>query len=463
MKQIFLTIVLVLLMYVFSFGQSSGPGIVDGEDIIVGTVTADEYLQDDKLTNPTVGEGKYKFYSKDGIPHFLSDSYFFALSQEIYLHSQLISELSLFPFKPLRSVGGFDLGYNLYFDSASCTNAIKEVESVNVMRIQDDGTITNGNLVMLGSSVAADIDWMGEVVVGAISGTGTGVLTASMNTASSSATAVEGVYVLTMLETEGDEGYTGAYSVVDPDGTSLVNGVLGIEYIGGGLRMTWADGGVMTVDDTVSATVTLSYMSNANTTFNWNGTGEDTAQLMTAGYLRQALVRSGTNLNSALELALTSATYIDVIVKMNTTYTTPENNIGVFFQDNARARYTTTGTLLRHEDSTVYVDFVAWYGSVDGTARTDAPMNKRLQVFNDTVNDEGNYILSNLVGGVPTVEHQYVNQVGTQVSADPYYCGPVLTLNPTNYPNPEISITVGAVTDGTTNGDVYGMYIYWEN
>jgi len=119
--------------------------------------------------------------------------------------------------------------------------------------------------------------------------------------------------------------------------------------------------------------------------------------------------------------------------------------------------------MLKHDVSTVYVDYVAWYGIVTGTARADAPMNKRLQVFNDAVNDEGNYILSNLVAGVPTVEYQYVNQVGTQVSADPYYCGPILTLNPTNYPNPEIAIKASVNTDGTINADVYGIYIYWEN
>ena len=337
------------------------------------STTAPGYIMENLTSHPTTGEGYYKLYTKDGVPYFLSDSYFFALSEEIYLHSQLISELSLYPFKPLRKVGGFDLGYSLYFDSASCTNAIKEVESASVMRVQDDGTITNGNLIMFGSSVATD----------------------------------------TPLD----------------------------------------------LADAASG----SYMSNANTTFNWNGTGEDTGQLMAAGYLRQALTRSGATLQSNLELALTSATYIDVIVKMNTTHTTPENNIGVFFKDNADVRYTYTGTMLKHDVSTVYVDYVAWYGIVTGTARADAPMNKRLQVFNDAVNDEGNYILSNLVAGVPTVEYQYVNQVGTQVLVNPYYCGPILTLNPTNYPNPEIAITASVNTDGTTNADVYGIYIYWEN
>jgi hypothetical protein len=135
----------------------SGSGVyveLDGD----GIDNIDFYGTENRITHPATGEGKYGYYTKGGVPYFLSDTYYGVLWQYISLHSVLISQLSLFPFNPIAEVGGFPLGYTLYINSITNPDAIKEIQG-SATRVQSDGTVTAGNLIMLGSSVGGDIAW----------------------------------------------------------------------------------------------------------------------------------------------------------------------------------------------------------------------------------------------------------------------------------------------------------------
>lgn len=125
-----------------------------------------------------------------------------------------------------------------------------------------------------------------NAVAGTVTGTGNGTLAV----VAYDSHALPGVYALTCTAAASDSG---TFSVVDPDGVNLGSATVAVEFRGGGLTFTIADGGNdFIVGDTIAFTIASGKMKEWNPT-NTDGSGK------VAGILINAVDASDSDLPGA--------------------------------------------------------------------------------------------------------------------------------------------------------------------
>jgi len=365
----FLFFISVAQCFASTVDRPSSPS--DITNPVDGDFGAAGFIMENLIIHPDTGEGTYKLYTKDGKPYFLADTYFYSLAQSISINSVLISELSLYPFKPIASVGGYDLGYTLYFDSITCPDGLKEITG-SATRVQSDGTVSAGNMMMLGSSVVSDIAW--------------------------------------------DDG--------------------------------------------------ASYMRNAVTTYDWSETDTGgTAILDSDSYLElSATTIGGGDLIEQLILPLTSVSFIDVVIKLKSSFAASgDGSILVSVSDSAstHASFETIGVSLDQND----------VGGLATIVRVEPANTFTLPGINDVAQDgllynvrfkinlDGSWIIQKLVGGVET----NIVVMGEETTSSPdFFAQQCTTLDTWTAPFLKLILKSESAAD-TFWSQISGIYIYWEN
>lgn len=115
-------------------------------------------------------------------------------------------------------------------------------------RGRENGTLASGQDLAAGAVLGRINKVQAAGPIPAISGTGTGAMTAL----SFGPDVQVGVYAITLLATSA----TAAYSVVAPDGTALPNGAVGTAYVSTHANFLISSAGTMTIGDAYALTVT---------------------------------------------------------------------------------------------------------------------------------------------------------------------------------------------------------------
>jgi len=104
--------------------------------------------------------------------------------------------------------------------------------------------VTSGVRLQGGIEVAAGA----TVAGGTITGTGSGTIAIAVSDATK---VVAGTYAIKLLSTS----QTAVFSLIDPNGAWIANGVVGTQLVAGGLTLTITAGGTMTINDTFAPVV----------------------------------------------------------------------------------------------------------------------------------------------------------------------------------------------------------------
>lgn len=115
-------------------------------------------LGNNTAAHPT--DSAYRVYMKDGVPFFQLGTVKFPFfgGGDMNIHATIESQMTISPqFAPLRSIGGTDLGYGLYF--AADTVALPCHNAIDVKRLDSSGAWYNGKLLLLGHDVAGNVNW----------------------------------------------------------------------------------------------------------------------------------------------------------------------------------------------------------------------------------------------------------------------------------------------------------------